>query len=327
MERIQLALQEGRSVLYEGACGSGKTVVSLCPALATAKMLDKKVIVATNMRQQLLQFVEESKGINKINHIRVAVLEGKASTCRMKCTAEECDKMSEATNDIIQLIRKDDKVCHDAYHYLQKSRTINMRNFLEWLYDKIDKPEELTSSRICPYLLKARVASLAGQGYCGWLYSDVRSPTEIEAKALEEGVCTHALVTSCMFSADLILCNFYHILSPAIRSILLRWTDADSLDDFIIIFDEAHNVEDVARKLSSSRLSQRTVYKVLFELTGLDPDKPDREKVGPGDAMDVTIYNCIERFEKNAEFAEYKNDVASLLESVYKSMMLIKKAR
>ncbi|MFW5896331.1 MAG: DEAD/DEAH box helicase, partial [archaeon] len=57
MERIADALEEGRDVLFEGACGTGKTLAALAPALAYAQANDKTVVITTNVHQQMRQFI------------------------------------------------------------------------------------------------------------------------------------------------------------------------------------------------------------------------------------------------------------------------------
>jgi Fanconi anemia group J protein len=51
-------------------------------------------------------------------------------------------------------------------------------------------------------------------------------------------------------SAEIVFCPYSYIIDPTIRSAM----DID-LKDAIVIIDEAHNVEDVSREASTSKLS------------------------------------------------------------------------
>ena len=57
MGRIREALVEERDVLFEGACGTGKTLASLVPALEYGRAAGKTVLITTNVHQQMRQFI------------------------------------------------------------------------------------------------------------------------------------------------------------------------------------------------------------------------------------------------------------------------------
>lgn len=65
MQAIHDALIKKQVVLFEGACGTGKTLSSLAPALHIGKTEKKTVIIATNVHQQMAQFIEEAREIKK----------------------------------------------------------------------------------------------------------------------------------------------------------------------------------------------------------------------------------------------------------------------
>ena len=65
MDRIYNALHRGQNVLFEGACGTGKTLSSLVPALEVAREQDKTVVITTNVHQQMRQFVAEARAITR----------------------------------------------------------------------------------------------------------------------------------------------------------------------------------------------------------------------------------------------------------------------
>src|SRR5664280_3702198 len=70
MEKINSALLQEKIVLFEGACGTGKTLSALAPALNVRMKLNKIVIIVTNVHQQMVQFVNEAKEISQNNNIK-----------------------------------------------------------------------------------------------------------------------------------------------------------------------------------------------------------------------------------------------------------------
>ncbi|MFZ2411867.1 MAG: DEAD/DEAH box helicase, partial [Candidatus Methanoperedens sp.] len=81
MDAIYEALIKKQVVLFEGACGTGKTLSALAPALHIAKTEKKTVVIATNVHQQMAQFIEEAREIKKQADIKVVVLKGKMLMC------------------------------------------------------------------------------------------------------------------------------------------------------------------------------------------------------------------------------------------------------
>src|SRR5574341_1915497 len=81
MDAIFDALVKKQVVLFEGACGTGKTLSALAPALYVAAHEKKTVVIATNVHQQMAQFIEEAREIQKKKSIKVVVLKGKMLMC------------------------------------------------------------------------------------------------------------------------------------------------------------------------------------------------------------------------------------------------------
>ncbi|MCF2242010.1 DEAD/DEAH box helicase, partial [Halobacterium salinarum] len=83
MDAIRDALDGGTNVLFEGACGTGKTLAALAPALSHAQAEDKTVVITTNVHQQMRQFVREAREIHATEPIRAVVFKGKGSMCHI----------------------------------------------------------------------------------------------------------------------------------------------------------------------------------------------------------------------------------------------------
>ncbi|MDF1557864.1 MAG: DEAD/DEAH box helicase family protein [ANME-2 cluster archaeon] len=109
MDSIHKALHTGKVVLFEGACGTGKTLSALSPSIDVAQQLDKVVIIATNVHQQMQQFIDESREIKQHNDIHVVVLKGKKHMCPRDEDYETCNVLRENT---LELIEKEKEQSH-----------------------------------------------------------------------------------------------------------------------------------------------------------------------------------------------------------------------
>jgi DNA excision repair protein ERCC-2 len=76
---------------------------------------------------------------------------------------------------------------------------------------------------------------------------------------------------------DLVVCNYHHLLDPAIREHFFRWLDRDP-GEVITVFDEAHNVEAVAREHATRTCSARTLSGAVAELDDADDARADRAR-------------------------------------------------
>ncbi|MCD4814930.1 MAG: ATP-dependent DNA helicase, partial [Methanosarcinales archaeon] len=101
MDSIYKAILDRKIIMFEGACGTGKTLSALVPSLAAAQKLGKVVIIATNVHQQMLQFIEESREIKQMQDIKVAVLKGKKHMCPRDEDYETCSVLRENTYELI----------------------------------------------------------------------------------------------------------------------------------------------------------------------------------------------------------------------------------
>lgn len=272
MKAIHKALFDGRIVLFEGACGTGKTLSSLAASLDVAAKNDKLVVIVTSVHQQMLQFIEEGRSIrNGGADINVIVLKGKLHMCPSQMSYEECDVLRENTYDLtrdeqeLQQLQSEIKNVEEQYKESKDSSLIEMR---DQLIKEAELKEENISrlkERYCEPLhaiLEAEEDYM--QKFKKWLFSDVRTPEEVIEKASKDGMCGYELLKRCMKKADLVICNYHHVLNYDVLMTFLNWVDR-GLDDIIMIFDEAHNIENSARTHASQTLSDYTLRRAIGE--------------------------------------------------------------
>lgn len=214
MQEIYDTLRNKSIYLLEGACGTGKTLSALAPALAVAKECKKTVVIATNINQQKVQFIDEARKIKKKSNINVAVMASKK---------EEC--------------------CHNQGRMNEK--------------DKIDyeKCKQLRDSDKCEQYNNIK-EELVKDSFHQWLCGGVRNPEELAKWGKEHKACVYSLLLQSLEYVDLVICDVNIVLNKIFLNIF-KFFSKKSLNDLIIIFDEAHNIERVARKVYAKHISER----------------------------------------------------------------------
>ena len=282
MEKIYSALLRKEIILFEGACGTGKTLSSLAPALNVGKQLQKTVIIATNVHQQMVQFISEAREIKQGNDVKVAVVKGKAAMCPHEVDYEECRIKRDNTFELIELEKELDlkkKELKSASDNYKRSRDPALVALRDALFNEIEAGEQKgrgIRERACNDLYE--VLRFESEVFRQWLFADVRTPEEINEYATKRGMCGYELLKRELKHADLIICNFHHVLSAEIFATLLTWLDKEP-QDVIVIFDEAHNLESAARSHSSMTITEHTIEKAITEIESNHDQMPESRAV------------------------------------------------
>ncbi|QSG12579.1 Rad3-related DNA helicase [Halapricum desulfuricans] len=273
MGRIYDALGDGRDVLFEGACGTGKTLASLTPALEYARETDKTVVITTNVHQQTRQFIEEASAIAQTEDLRAVVFRGKASMCHIDVGYEECQALRDTTREQVELERERAELERRQRELLDASQAGEgeaaearsaVMDDLESIEDDLSAFEDRAT---CEHYYRNLTADI--DEFYAWLYDDVRTPDDIYAYADRQGLCGYELLKEGMDGVDLVIANYHHLLDPMIREQFFRWLGRDP-GDVIAVFDEAHNVEDAAREHARRTLTETTLGQALEELEETD---------------------------------------------------------
>ncbi|QFU84101.1 ATP-dependent DNA helicase [Natronorubrum aibiense] len=281
MDRIHNALTRGQDILFEGACGTGKTLSSLVPALEVAREQDKTVVITTNVHQQMRQFVAEARAITREERIRAIVFKGKSSMCHIDVGYEECQALRDNTRAVVDTERDKRQLERRQRELLAESQDgdsgaadarSTVMDELESLEERLDDLEE---QNVCDYYRNNLTEDT--DDFFGWLFEDVRTPDEIYEFADSQQLCGYELLKEGIEGVDLVVCNYHHLLDSTIRKQFFRWLGRDP-EDVIVVFDEAHNVEDAAREHATRTCSERTFDSALDELA--ESDDPRAEDAG-----------------------------------------------
>jgi len=271
MDRIYNSLVRGQNVLFEGACGTGKTLSALVPALEVAREQGKTVVITTNVHQQMRQFIAEARAITREEPIRAVVFKGKQSMCHIDVGYEECQALRDNTKALVDAEGEYAQLEARQRSLLEESREGNAgaADARSAIMDELSslemEVEALEEANTCSYYRNNLVETEATDAFFEWLFDDVRTPDEIYEYADQRELCGYELLKEGIEGVDLVVCNYHHLLDGMIREQFFRWLGRDP-EDVIAVFDEAHNVEDAARDHASRDCSERTFDAALNEL-------------------------------------------------------------
>ncbi|MDF1557873.1 MAG: ATP-dependent DNA helicase [ANME-2 cluster archaeon] len=325
MDSIHRALLDKKVVLFEGACGTGKTLSALSPSLDVAHQLDKVVIIATNVHQQMQQFVEESREIKQRQDIDVVVLKGKKHMCPMSEDYETCTILRENTLELIKKEKEHTQQRTKLRHIQQESKqhhddeTVESMRLFATEQEKLAKQIKDLQERHCTQFYRVMLhyegmqnpsdidafSMYSTDDFTSWYKRDVRTPEEVNEWAHDRGMCGYELVKSQIPNARLLICNYHHILNPAILENLLGWMGRGT-DEVIIIFDEAHNLESAARSYASLTLPEYSLQHAIEELTANESiAKSDSYRVRDMEILfELLLEHLKEAYGSRLEFGE-----------------------
>lgn len=254
-QEVERAIEEGRHLIVEAGTGTGKTLAYLLPALRSGR----RVIVSTgtkNLQEQLyfkdIPFLESMLG-----PLRVTYMKGRANyLCRHKLYALRSQPILNGLEEISQ---------YQAIAEWEKTTETGDRAEIESL------PE---SSLVWPKL-DARSEACLGQKCPDYERCFI---TEMRRKAAESDI---VIVNHHLFFADL-----------AIKQQAKAAPDAGVLPDTsVVIFDEAHELEDVASSYFGISLSN-----LRFEELARDTELTLRTK----DALKVEMVQAAQMLRERA---------------------------
>lgn len=260
MNVINEALIKKQIVLFEGACGTGKTLSAIAPALNVAQTNKKTVVIATSVHQQMYQFIEEAREIKKKTEIKVIIFKGKMEMCpHPRMDYDKCNTLKENSYKLIKLEK-------ELYHlkeqlYNKDNNSIESEKILSSDIEKLEKSFIELKKNSCDKLLEF---GKHDKKFYDWIFSSVRTPEEVREWASSNNCCGYELLKRFMKEVDLLVCNYNHFINEEHRTDILNWL-GKRLDEIILIFDEAHNLEEKARE-HSPKLTENDLKKAIDEI-------------------------------------------------------------
>jgi DNA excision repair protein ERCC-2 len=199
--------------------------------------------------------------------------------CHIDVGYEECQALRDTTREMVETERERADLERTQRALLEEGRagedgaTEARSSVMDELSALEEDLAEFEDRATCDHYYRNLTADT--DDFFAWLYDGVRTPDEIYERAGRRGFCGYELLKEGVEGVDLVVCNYHHLLDPAIREQFFRWLGRDPAD-VIAVFDEAHNVEDAARDHARRTLTETTVEGALDELDGESVSGDDR---------------------------------------------------
>lgn len=264
----------GGVLLIDAPTGSGKSSV-ISALLAHRK--DRQIIVAVRTISQLTTYIRELELIRKKQpDLKFSYLVGKGSMCPLGGTGDiyrKCEAVKAFSTALIR--ERAERGSLDP----SKDKQILIQ------IQRNDPEHPL----ICPYFLRSKVAihNEKGGGFrlvpsdvCKKLSGRVIQHS-IKPESLKEscnGICPYEVMTQASLQADVLICNYHHIMDDQIREQLYLNLQKES-GDILLLIDEAHNCGDVMQDIMSVSLDHRALEQADHDISSLKRDVKDLEAI------------------------------------------------
>src|SRR3989338_7087779 len=228
---VDKAVKKRVPLLVHAPTGMGKTVSTLAPSLAFALKEKKTVFFLTSRHTQHRIALETLKIIKETYEIPIFVIDliAKKHLCLFTDT-------SKSTNsDFIEyckLVRERDE-CDYYINLKSKGATSN-----------------------------AAISAVKNLEH-------IQTVQEVMSNCKTHHVCPYEILHLGARKANVIICDYFHILNLNIRDNLLKKINKE-LSDCILILDEAHNLPERCRELLTASLSTITLERALGEAKNVE---------------------------------------------------------
>lgn len=265
-------------VLLEGACGTGKTLLSLCPLLYLLDTSEKyeRIVIATSVKQQQKPIENEIRNINKntSNNYTAVSLVGKADMCSFvdggkidrRDIYSRCDELRKGTMEINKNTEQDySDLVDQSVRMNNKDFPDNLQSEENKFSDKRIPRDDETQTQFCPfyanYLDKSADTDDPVTPFSGKV--GLVDPDNMLEKSSKQGICPYSAMSEMTTKADVIICNYYHVFdSRTSKSMMKNLID----DKTLVIFDEAHNLVNKTRDLMEKRQSIESLRNTITEI-------------------------------------------------------------
>ncbi|MBR9677097.1 ATP-dependent DNA helicase [Candidatus Woesearchaeota archaeon] len=227
LEHVNLAIKEKNNLLVHAPTGLGKTAAALAPTLKEAIKNNKKVFFLTGRHTQHKIAIDTLRLINQKlkKPLKAVDIIGKKYLCAVP--GIEALYSSEFA-EYCKKVREDDKC-----EYYSNTK-------------------------------KANKLSIKAQKILGDIKGQILDTEQLYELAQQEKLCPYELTLSLAVKANVVIADYFYLFNPTIRNNFLSKTN-HSLEDSIIIVDEAHNLPSRVRDLLTHSITTNSVARAIKE--------------------------------------------------------------
>ncbi|HTW56433.1 MAG TPA: ATP-dependent DNA helicase [Thermoplasmata archaeon] len=245
----------GGALLVNAPTGSGKTVATLAPLLEHAEATGHRIVYLVRTHSQEVQVLREARAIaHRLERPILALgLQGRARRCFL---LENVAEVKGATAE------EHGKLCADRKRATERAMQGETPPGPPGELPE-DAEIDLTDLDGCPYY--ARVLQTDVDGMFDRLSAKLPTPDEFDTMAREENLCAYELAKKLAPKARLITAPYAFFFHPHIRRSLLAWLGCQ-LAEIDLVVDEAHNLPDHLRDLTTVSLPHESVRRARTEV-------------------------------------------------------------
>lgn len=211
---IETSLESNGGVAIESPTGSGKTIMALSACLAYAEKHSKRILYLTRTNSQQEQVVRELRRLSEKNNIRFVPMQGRSNLCLLYKEVEG----------------------HQEFSADSLSRFCSLR-----------KKKVMTGK---PDACRYYNYDVWSENTKNYLFNEHPFAEEFVEYGMEKVICPYEALKKALPEADVVLAPYASFLNPGIgERFLQHW--GVSREDLVIILDEAHNLPDLSREMSS----------------------------------------------------------------------------
>lgn len=231
MGLVSAACEQRAHLVLESGTGTGKTVCALCGALEFCKSRGKKLVYVTRTNSQQRQVMLELREIAERMKVFGVALQGRKHMCPLAGSDQELSKGNPEELS---------KVCSE-----RKARVIR------------------GDEEACKYY--AATISEDLQIVTRYAREELPTAEEFVAHCVDLGFCPYEISKMHVPAADVVAAPYIMFFDGFIRHALLDWM-ACTLQDVVLIVDEAHNLPWYSRELESATLGENALRLAEGEL-------------------------------------------------------------
>ncbi len=221
---VQDAMDRGKHLVMESGTGTGKTICSLVGALQHAKANKKKVLYLTRTISQSDQVMKELRSISRRQRVSGLAMQGRRRSCLLLRTLEEFEDIPPHALS---------RICEE-----RKSRTLAKQR------------------GGCPHF--ADFLAIGEMSFLKYCADELPTAAEFDRFCEKQGACPYEARKAIVPLVDVVAVPYVQVLSKEIRSQLFDRLQL-TMDDVVMIVDEAHNLIDAARDQESFDISMRDI--------------------------------------------------------------------
>ncbi|MCL4480267.1 MAG: ATP-dependent DNA helicase, partial [Candidatus Thermoplasmatota archaeon] len=240
---ILRSLASHNGVAIEAPTGSGKTVTGLIAATRYARENRKKVLYLTRTNSQQEQVIKELRIISPALGLKAVPIQGRYNLCPLYMELEHEESF---TSDSLS------RFCNNRKRRVREGEA----NACRYFSNRVSSEENL-----------ARIFSM------------IPTAEEFLEYGREEEICPYESLKAAAAKADVVVAPYAFFLNPDVAErFLSRW--GVSREDLVIVMDEAHNIPDLAREVSSFRITMNSINLAEKEAAEFgDPELEPRFRV------------------------------------------------